>query len=243
MEECDYCGESFEGEKAYVNHLRAEHMDELGPIDRRRVGADDDGGSSLPAGPVALALVIGATVAVVGYVVFIAGGSGASVGPAGSAHYHGPMQMVVLGEQVDFSRDEYQLRDDRFHFEGGDGSTWHAHATGVTLDYAMESLGFDVTGGDHEQYLILRNPEGTLIGLFEGLFEKNILTFNPGYTQSMEQPDDFLDVREIRDRLLDEGLELSADLDPESTGPASIVLEDPDGNPVLIDQHVPEPGG
>jgi hypothetical protein len=145
MEECDYCGESFEGEKAYVNHLRAEHMDELGPIDRRRVGADEDGGSSLSAGPVALALVIGATVAVIGYVMFIAGGSGASVGPAGSAHYHGPMQMVVLGEQVDFSRDEYQLRDDRFHFEGGDGSTWHAHATGVTLDYAMESLGFDVT--------------------------------------------------------------------------------------------------
>jgi hypothetical protein len=145
MEECDYCGESFQGEKAYVNHLRAEHMDELGPIDRRRVGADEDGGSSLSAGPVALALVIGATVAVIGYVMFIAGGSGASVGPAGSAHYHGPMQMVVLGEQVDFSRDEYQLRDDRFHFEGGDGSTWHAHATGVTLDYAMESLGFDVT--------------------------------------------------------------------------------------------------
>jgi hypothetical protein len=145
MEDCDYCEESFGGEKAYVKHLRAEHMDELGPIDRRRVGADEDGGSGLSAGPLALALVIGATVAVVGYVVFIAGGSGASVGPAGSAHYHGPMQMVVLGEQVDFSRDEYQLRDDRFHFEGGDGSTWHAHATGITLDYAMESLGFDVT--------------------------------------------------------------------------------------------------
>ncbi|MFC6938798.1 hypothetical protein ACFQE8_02335 [Salinirubellus sp. GCM10025818] len=145
MEDCDYCGESFEGEKAYVNHLRAEHMDELGPIDRRRVGADEDGGSGLPAGPLALALVIGATVAVIGYVMFVAGGSSGSVGPAGSAHYHGPMQMVVLGEQVDFSRDEYQLRDDRFHFEGGDGSTWHAHATGITLDYAMESLGFDVT--------------------------------------------------------------------------------------------------
>ena len=145
MEDCDYCGESFEGERRYVKHLRAEHMDELGPIDRRRVGANDDGGSRIPSGPLALALVIGATVAVVGYVMFIAGGSGASVGPAGSAHYHGPMQMVVLGEQVDFSQSEYQMRDDRFHFEGGDGSTWHAHATGVTLDYAMEALGFDVT--------------------------------------------------------------------------------------------------
>lgn len=145
MENCDYCGESFEGEKAYVKHLRTEHLDELGPIDRRRVGADDEGGSVLPTGPLALALVIGATVAVVGYVMFVAGGSGGSVGPAGSAHYHGPIEMVVLGEQVDFSRSEYQLQDDRFHFEAGDGSTWHAHATGVTLDYAMESLGFDVT--------------------------------------------------------------------------------------------------
>jgi sulfur carrier protein ThiS len=148
MEECDYCGESFEGEKAYVKHLRTEHVDELGPIDRRRVGADDEGGSDLPVGPLALALVIGATVAIVAYVTFFAGGGGTasgSVGPAGSAHYHGSMDVVVLGERVDFSRSEYQLRDDRFHFEAGDGTQWHAHATGVTLDYAMESLGFDVT--------------------------------------------------------------------------------------------------
>jgi hypothetical protein len=146
MEECDYCGESFEGETAYVKHLEAEHVDELGPIDRRRVGADDEE-SSLPVGPLALALVIGATVAIVAYVTFFAGGSGASgdVGAAGSAHYHGTIEMVVLGERVDFSRSEYQLRDDRFHFEGGDGTQWHAHATGVTLDYAMESLGFEVT--------------------------------------------------------------------------------------------------
>ncbi|MEF8840049.1 MAG: hypothetical protein V5A62_00280 [Haloarculaceae archaeon] len=148
MEECDYCGASFEGEQAYVNHLRAEHADELGPIDRRRVGADEEGGSGLPVGPLALALVIGATVAVVAYVTFFAGGSGTasgSVGPAGSAHYHGSIEMVVLGERVDFSRSEYQLRDDRFHFEAGDGTQWHAHATGVTLDYAMGSLGFDAT--------------------------------------------------------------------------------------------------
>jgi len=148
MEECDYCGASFEGEGAYVKHLRAEHMDELGPIDRRRVGADDEGGSDLPVGPLALALVIGSTVAIVAYVTFFAGGSGTasgSVGPAGSAHYHGSIEMVVLGERVDFSRSEYQLRDDRFHFEAGRGTRWHAHATGVTLGYAMESLGFDVT--------------------------------------------------------------------------------------------------
>jgi len=148
MEECDYCGESFEGEKAYESHLRAEHTDELGPIDRHRVGADDEEGSGLPVGPLALALVIGATVAIVAYVTFFAGGSGTAsgdVGPAGSAHYHGPMEVVVLGEQVDFSRSEYQLRDDRFHFEGGDGTQWHAHATGLTLDYAMGTFGIEVT--------------------------------------------------------------------------------------------------
>jgi hypothetical protein len=151
MEECDYCGESFEGEQTYVGHLEAEHTDELGPIDRRRVGADEGGDSGLPVGPLALALVIGATVAVVAYVTFFTGGSGGSgtasddVGAAGSAHYHGTIEMVVLGDRVDFSRSEYQLQADRFHFEGGDGTQWHAHATGITLDYAMESLGFDVT--------------------------------------------------------------------------------------------------
>lgn len=88
---------------------------------------------------------------------------------------------------------------------------------------------------------MLRNVEGTLIGIFEGLFDENILTFNPGFTQAMEQPDDFLDVRDIRDRLLESGLELATDLDPESSGPASVVLEDPDGNLILIDQHVPKP--
>jgi catechol 2,3-dioxygenase-like lactoylglutathione lyase family enzyme len=103
-------------------------------------------------------------------------------------------------------------------------------------------LGFEPTGGDGEQYLMMRNHEGTLIGLFQGLFEENILTFNPGFRQDMSQPNDFLDVREIRDRLLEAGLELTTDLDPESTGPAAIALLDPDGNTVLIDQHVPRPG-
>lgn len=104
-----------------------------------------------------------------------------------------------------------------------------------------EKLGFEKTGGDGEHYYMLRNAEGTLIGLFEGLFEKNILTFNPGFTQAMEQPEDFLDVRDIRDRLVAAGLEMARDLEHDGTGPDSIVLEDPDGNPVLIDQHVPKP--
>lgn len=105
-----------------------------------------------------------------------------------------------------------------------------------------EKLGFEKTGGDGERYYMLRNAEGTLIGIFQGLFGANILTFNPGFTQEAEPLEDFLDVREIRDRLVEADVELATDLDPESTGPASLALEDPDGNPILIDQHLPKPG-
>jgi hypothetical protein len=150
MPDCDYCGASFGDESAYHDHLRGEHLDELGPIDRRLVGEGDDGGLPVGAGPLALVAVVGLAAAVVGYVVFFTGGSSASgVGPAGSAHYHGTMEVAVLGESVDFSRSEYQFgqgsQNRSFHFEAGDGTQWHAHATGVTLDFAMESLGFDVT--------------------------------------------------------------------------------------------------
>ncbi len=105
-----------------------------------------------------------------------------------------------------------------------------------------EKLGFEVTGGDREHYLIMANGS-TLIGLFQGMFERNILTFNPGFSQSAEQLSKFLDVREIRARLVEAGIELTSDLDPDSTGPAHVSLVDPDGNPVLIDQHVPKPEG
>ena len=145
MLDCDYCGAAFEDEDAYHDHLRGEHLDELGPIDRRLVGEVDEG-SSLPVGPIALVAILGVTAALVVYVTFFTGGSSASgVGPAGSAHYHGTIEVTVLGEQVDFSRSEYQLQADRFHFEGGQGTEWHAHASGVTLGFGMESLGFDVT--------------------------------------------------------------------------------------------------
>lgn len=104
-----------------------------------------------------------------------------------------------------------------------------------------EKLGFAVTGGDGEHYLILVN-EQTIIGLFVGMFDKNILTFNPGLTVQKEQLKDFTDIRDIRNRLVDAGIEMTTDLDPDSTGPASIAFVDPDGNPVLIDQFFPKPG-
>ena len=100
-----------------------------------------------------------------------------------------------------------------------------------------EALGFEAIGGDPEQnWLVLRNGEAT-IGLFHGMFEKNLLTFNPGWSGMGEHPDEYMDVREIQRRLEAAGLELTTRADEDSTGPAHITLVDPDGNPVLIDQH------
>lgn len=104
-----------------------------------------------------------------------------------------------------------------------------------------EKLGFSVTGGDGEKYLMMINGT-TIIGLFQGLFEKNILTFNPGLAQDTSRVENFTDVRDIRASLVADGIELSTDTDPDGTGPASIVLLDPDGNPVLVDQFLPRPG-
>lgn len=101
-----------------------------------------------------------------------------------------------------------------------------------------EALGFVVMGGDPEQnYLILRNGEA-IIGLFQGMFDANILTFNPGLTGKMEHVEESLDVREIERRLREAGIELTAGVDPEAgdAGPAHITLVDPDGNSILIDQ-------
>ncbi|MDH4116444.1 MAG: VOC family protein [Acidimicrobiia bacterium] len=98
------------------------------------------------------------------------------------------------------------------------------------------SLGFEVTGGDAEQgWLILKNGDA-IVGLFHGLFEGNILTFNPGLGQDTRQTDDYTDVREIQIRLEEAGIELIERVDPDSTGAGHITLVDPDGNAILIDQ-------
>ncbi len=98
-----------------------------------------------------------------------------------------------------------------------------------------EKLGFVVAGGDPAHgYQILKNGE-TTIGIFEGMFEGNILTFNPGLTNRMERLERFLDIREIEQRIRDSGISLVTEVDSE-TGPASVTLTDPDGNAILIDQ-------
>lgn len=103
-----------------------------------------------------------------------------------------------------------------------------------------ENLGFVVTGGDPEaDYLILKNGETTL-GLFHGMFEGNILTFNPGLTNRMERIENFTDVREIQRSLDEADIELTGRVDAESpAGPASIMFIDPDGNAILVDQFFP----
>ena len=100
------------------------------------------------------------------------------------------------------------------------------------------TLGFDVFAGDESQnWLILKN--GThVIGLFQGMFEKNILTFNPGWSSNAEALDQFTDIREIQRKLKEDGITLESEADENSTGPASLVVVDPDGNPILLDQHV-----
>ncbi len=100
-----------------------------------------------------------------------------------------------------------------------------------------EKLGFTTMGGNIDQnWLILKNGD-TIIGLFQGMFEKNLLTFNPGWNQSAQNMDPFDDVRAIQQQLKENGIALIAEADPATTGPAHIMLTDPDGNQILIDQH------
>jgi len=99
-------------------------------------------------------------------------------------------------------------------------------------------FGFEVIGGDASQnWLILRNSDH-IIGLFQGMFEKNTLTFNPGWDKNATQLDTFTDVRELQRQLKAQGVALMTEADESTTGPASFIAVDPDGNPILVDQHV-----
>lgn len=101
-----------------------------------------------------------------------------------------------------------------------------------------ENFGFTVFAGDLEKnYLIMKN-ENTLIGLFQGMFNTNMLTFNPGWDENANMLASFDDVRKIQQQLKSKGVVLETEVDESSKGPASFVVVDPDGNPVLIDQHV-----
>lgn len=106
-----------------------------------------------------------------------------------------------------------------------------------------ERLGFAVIHGNQDQnWLIMKNGD-TNIGLFQGMFEENILTFNPGWDQSAQPLGEFDDVRDIQRQLREAGVEFATAADEDSSGPAHFVIRDPDGNIVMLDQHVGKPEG
>jgi len=101
-----------------------------------------------------------------------------------------------------------------------------------------EKLGFEVFGGDASQnWLIMKNGDH-VIGLFQGMFEKNILTFNPGWDQECNTLDEFTDIRDLQKKFKSEGISFNAEVAESAKGPASFIIEDPDGNTIMIDQHV-----
>ncbi len=104
-----------------------------------------------------------------------------------------------------------------------------------------EKLGFRAILGDQKQNWIILQNETSTIGLFQGMFSKNTMTFNPGWDRSCKTLPDFDDVRDIQRKLKERGLTLAPEADESTTGPASLMVLDPDGNPILVDQHVPRP--
>ena len=101
-----------------------------------------------------------------------------------------------------------------------------------------EKLGFKVFMGDQSQHWLIMKNGDHAIGLFQGMFEKNILTFNPGWDNNGQQLASFTDVRDLQRQLKAQGVQLQQEADESSTGPASFIVADPDGNPILVDQHV-----
>jgi hypothetical protein len=170
-EQCGYCAATFEDETPYLRHLGDEHADDLGPIERRRVESlrfDDEGPTMAMYGGAVGALAVGVLLA---YLLFFSGGGAGDAGgvsnagggnhasgaadasglarpeAVGSVHYHGTIDASIAGRDLDFGRQQFQLRADAFHFENGEGQRWHVHARQVTLAWAMRTLGIDVTNG------------------------------------------------------------------------------------------------
>jgi hypothetical protein len=165
MPDCDYCGESFGDEQSYLEHLADAHEGELGTIDQRRVAenVDTSDETGLPIGPLVLGFVLAVAVALVAYVtLFLGSGSAGNSGTVNgfeidqmpgqvsqSEHGHGLINVTIAGNELDFSQPRFQVGQTgarAFHFEGGNGRIWHKHAGGVTLEYAMATLGIGVTG-------------------------------------------------------------------------------------------------
>jgi len=154
MPDCSYCSESFDDEDAYLEHLKASHEGELGPVDQRRIG-DGEGESGFGTRTLLLGLLAVIPIVVVAYVLFFTGSTAGDASlaepetqPTGirTVHEHGTINVTIDGTELDFSRDEF-LRPreyQAFHFEDR-SEVWHVHARRVTLQYAMWTLGIGVT--------------------------------------------------------------------------------------------------
>jgi len=101
-----------------------------------------------------------------------------------------------------------------------------------------EALGFEEFHGNIEDNWLIMKNDDCVIGLFQDMFEENIMTFNPGWNNNAEALEKFKDIRELQKDLLDKGIPIVEQVDPASSGPASFTIQDPDGNTILIDQHV-----
>lgn len=101
-----------------------------------------------------------------------------------------------------------------------------------------ENLGFKVFGGEITQNWLIMQNDNCTIGLFQGMFERNILTFNPGWDRDAQAIPSFTDVREIQRQLKAKDIRIETEADENTTGPASLIVIDPDGNPILVDQHI-----
>src|SRR3954470_6512108 len=100
-----------------------------------------------------------------------------------------------------------------------------------------ENLGFEVFGGDITQNWLIMKNENSIIGLFQGMFEKNILTFNPGWNENAQNLESFTDIRDIKKQLKANGIKMLTEADETTEGPAHFIIVDPDGNQILVDQH------
>lgn len=101
-----------------------------------------------------------------------------------------------------------------------------------------EKLGFTVFGGGMERNYVIMKNGNVLIGLFQGMFDKNMLTFNPGWDENAKLIDGFTDVRHLQSELKSKGVKFESETDETTAGPGSFLIIDPDGNPILVDQHV-----
>lgn len=144
-EECRYCGATFQEEDAYLDHLAADHRDELGPIDRRRIESRESEDGGAPVAIYVAAILVGAVLLGLVYFAAFAGDGGEGPYDYGAVHYHGTLAVTIDEEALDWSEERFVDNDDAFHYHPDDDTRWHVHARGVTLAYALSTLGIEVT--------------------------------------------------------------------------------------------------